>query len=307
MSNIKPWENKNILSANHAKEIINNNFPKICIKSIKLLGEGWDNTTWIINDNLCFRFPKHEEAAKLLTNEIKVLSQLIKTNISLPIPKNVCLAPKSFNYPFYYHDYINGVTSDRANLTSNERMLLVVKLASFLKELHSFPLDKCISLGIEYDQINRLNFKDRYLEFKERLEYLINRNVLSNDLNIKKFYESNMDISIPDFATLCHGDLYAKHLIIDSNKDLHGIIDWGDSGLLHPAIDLAIVYQFLPKKAHSLFWSVYGDVENHTHTIAILRAIYSSTTIAWYAHQISDKYLFDEGILGLQMINEIIS
>ncbi len=71
----RPWESKNITSADHAAEIINANVPNIEINDIKLLGEGWDNTTWIINNGSCFRFPKHEQAARLLSNEINILSK----------------------------------------------------------------------------------------------------------------------------------------------------------------------------------------------------------------------------------------
>lgn len=40
--NEKPWEYKNIISADHAADIINANIPNIEINDIKLLGEGWD-------------------------------------------------------------------------------------------------------------------------------------------------------------------------------------------------------------------------------------------------------------------------
>ena len=306
MTVAKPWENKNILSADHAREIININIPEINIDSIRLLGQGWDNTTWLVNENLCVRFPKHNQAAMLLTNEIRVLSKCIKTNLFVPVPKYICLSPSLFQYPFYCHDFIDGLTADRANLSRANRIQIVEKLAHFLKDLHNTPIDKCISIGIHCDEVCRLNFKNIYAEISDRIEYLEKRNLLPNNLNIKKFYKKNMNVNIPDFVTLCHGDLYAKHLIIDNDKSLCGIIDWGDSELLHPAIDLAIVYQFLPKESHLEFWNIYGNVENEIHIIAILRAIYSSVTISWYAHQVNDKCLFDEGILSLQMINETL-
>jgi aminoglycoside phosphotransferase (APT) family kinase protein len=306
MSNIKPWENKNIKSSAHAIEIINANLPNIKIINIKLLGEGWDNTTWIVNDNLCFRFPKHAEAAKLLTNEINILSKCIKSkSVTVPYPKYICSSPKLFEYTFYVHDYISGFTADNAKLNRNDRAGIAEKLAIFLKELHSFPVDKCLEFGIKKDQMNRLDFKYRFPEFKERIDYLIENSLLNDGSKIEIFYKSNMNISIPNNVRLCHGDLYAKHLIIN-DKSLYGVIDWGDSELIHPAIDLAIVYQYLPKEAHSIFWDIYGEVEDNIHTIAILRAIYSCVTIYWYANQVADISLFNEGIVGLNMISDSI-
>ncbi|AXA33848.1 phosphotransferase family protein [Francisella adeliensis] len=304
--NEKPWEYKNIISADHAAGIINANIPNIEINDIKLLGEGWDNTTWIVNNNLCFRFPKHDEAAILLSNEINILSKCIRSKqIRVPYPKYICSSPKLFEYNFYAHDYISGLTADNSKLNRNDRINIAENLAIFLKELHNFPIDKCVELGIKKDQSDRLGFKRRYLELKERIDYLIGNNLLGDCSKIEHFYINNMNINISDIVRLCHGDLYAKHLIID-NKNLYGVIDWGDSELIHPAIDLAIVYQYLPKEAHSIFWNIYGEVENSIHTIAILRAIYSSVTITWYAHQVSDISLLNEGTLSLKMINEVI-
>ncbi|MED7789047.1 aminoglycoside phosphotransferase family protein [Francisella sp. 19X1-34] len=304
--NDRPWENKNIKSANHAAEIININFPDIEIKNIKLLGQGWDNTTWIVNKNLCFRFPKHKRAERLLSNEINILSNCIRSEcINTPYPKYICSSPKSFEYIFYAHDYISGLTGDIAKLNRSNRIFIAKKLAIFLKELHSTPIEKCISFGIKRDQMNRLGFRYRYEEFKKRIDFLINKNLLNGYPKIESFYKENMDITIPEDIRLCHGDLYSKHLIIHNN-DLSGIIDWGDSELIHPAIDLAIVYQYLPKETHSIFWNIYGEVENNIHTIAILRAIYSSVTICWYAHQVGDISLLNEGIISLDMISELI-
>jgi hypothetical protein len=85
--NDRPWENKNIKSANHVAEIININIPDIEIKNIKLLGQGWDNTTLIVNKNLCFRFPKHKRAERLLSSEINILSNCIRSEcINTPYP-----------------------------------------------------------------------------------------------------------------------------------------------------------------------------------------------------------------------------
>ncbi|BCD90045.1 hypothetical protein fh0823_01840 [Francisella halioticida] len=99
MNNVKPWQNKSIKSSSHATEIINTNLPNIKINTINLLGEGWDNITWIINDNLCFRFPKHVAASKLLLNEINVLSKCIKIeNIKVLIyPVNLGQFTTSFS------------------------------------------------------------------------------------------------------------------------------------------------------------------------------------------------------------------
>lgn len=118
------------------------------------------------------------------------------------------------------------MTADNSKLNRNDRINIAENLAIFLKELHNFSIDNCVELGIKKDQSDRLGFKRRYLELKERVDYLIENNLLGDCSKIEHFYINNMNISIPDTVRLCHGDLYAKHLIID-NKNLYGVIDWG--------------------------------------------------------------------------------
>ena len=56
-------------------------------------------------------------------------------------------------------------------------------------------------------------------------------------------------------APLCwvHGDLYARHLLLDDHKKLCGVIDWGDVHLGDRALDLSIAYSFLPAEARLCF------------------------------------------------------
>ena len=113
-----------------------------------------------------------------------------------------------------------------------------------------------------------------------------------------------MLVAVPEHYVLAHGDLYARHLLLDEDRKLTGIIDWGDSELIHPAVDLAIVYLFLPKSSHDMFWHIYGDVDQQTHTLAMLRAIFSLVTTCWYSHQISDESLLSESLIGLEMLRD---
>ena len=59
-------------------------------------------------------------------------------------------------------------------------------------------------------------------------------------------------------ATLVHGDLYVRHLIVGDDARLLGIIDWGDLHLGDRASDLAIVFTVLPPAARAHFFATYG-------------------------------------------------
>ena len=60
-------------------------FPELSIENIRLHDEGLDNDIIEVNQELIFRFPKHEQAVKKLDREVKIL-KLIKNYITL----NMC-------------------------------------------------------------------------------------------------------------------------------------------------------------------------------------------------------------------------
>ena len=84
--------------------------------------------------------------------------------------------------------------------------------------------------------------------------------------------------------------------------DLVGVIDWGDIHVGDPAIDLAIVHSFLPTSAHAKFREVYGKISEETWSLALLRAIYSSTLLILYGHHSKDPVIFREGLRSLKII-----
>jgi aminoglycoside phosphotransferase (APT) family kinase protein len=95
--------------------------------------------------------------------------------------------------------------------------------------------------------------------------------------------------------TLVHGDLYVRHLLVDAEQRLSGVIDWGDVHLGDPAVDLAVAHSFLPPSAHAVFRQAYGPFENSTWQLARLRAVWHTVNVLIYAHDSGDADLMREG------------
>lgn len=302
--NNTPWEQTKPLTAANVERILRDNFAQLFIHSLSMLGEGWDNTTWLINNELVFRLPKHQQAATLIINEMRVLSHLPDLSVNVPTPLYPCYEPNGFPYAFYGHPLITGQTADRCQLTQVERHQLTIPIAQFLKTLHAFSIHRAEKLDIGYDRLGRVAIRERFGKVKERLSYLAYHNVIESAQPFLAQYQRYIDLEIPNVWVLAHGDFYARHLILDEHRRLTGVIDWGDSELIHPAVDLAIVYQFLPLESHQIFWREYGSVSETTKTIAKLRAIYSATTIAWYAHHIKDNMLLEENVKALTALKD---
>lgn len=304
--NEKPWQQNKLLTATQVQQILRSNLPKLSIESILMLGEGWDNTTWLVNENIVFRLPKHEEAATLITNEMRVLAHLLDLSVNIPNPVYRCTTPKGFPYPFYGHPLIPGNTADRSELSDTDRTQLAVPIARFLKALHAFPVKQAEKCGIGYDRLGRVAIRERFDKVSQRLSYLVTHEAIETSEPFLAAYQQHIDLEIPKVWVLAHGDFYARHLILDDNKRLTGVIDWGDSELVHPAVDLAIVYQFLPPQSRQTFWQEYGKVSETTKIIAKLRAIYSAASMAWYAHQMADEVLLQESLSALNRLKLVL-
>ena len=61
---------------------------------------------------------------------------------------------------------------------------------------------------------------------------------------------------------IVHGDLYARHLLLDQRNRLCGVIDWGDVHYGLPAVDLSAVHMMMPVGFHHAFFAAYGRSTN---------------------------------------------
>jgi aminoglycoside phosphotransferase (APT) family kinase protein len=102
-----------------------------------------------------------------------------------------------------------------------------------------------------------------------------------------------------DDPRVVHGDLYARHLLLDEKKNLCGAIDWGDLHVGDPALDLAIALTTLPQSALPMFLSAYGNVDRTAWERATYRAIYHSVLVAHYGHAAGDAEMLRVGIDSL--------
>lgn len=93
----------------------------------------------------------------------------------------------------------------------------------------------------------------------------------------------------------CHGDLYARHLLVDAASSLCGVIDWGDTCCGDPARDLAAAIAMAPQEALPAFERAYGSVEPATWERARLAALHVGLALVVYGHDVGDAALADAG------------
>jgi len=298
-----PWASEQKISIDTATTLITEQFPEISLRQIKLLGEGWDNVVYLVNNLIVFRFPRRSLAVDLLKVELELLPLISQESIPIPVPAPLYFGKPGSTYPWPFAGYtfLSGETMCRANLSDIERRQLVTPVARFLSYLHSIDTSKW---NAPLDTIGRTDLKKRMPQVNERLNYLKKWGIvedISPWLELGTRLEKSQQVKKETFS-LVHGDLYARHLLIDKNRTCCGVIDWGDIHVGNRAIDLAVVFLLFPPDSRKDFWNIYGTVDKACRDLAQARALYSAVTIAWYGNETGDVALSREGRIAMDFL-----
>lgn len=296
---VRMWEAEYPIDAAQALEMIQTQFPTLAASHIKLIGIGWDNTAFLINDHYVFRFPRRQIAVPWLRHESCMLPKLSE-QLPLPIPNPswVGMPSETYPWPFSGYEILKGRTACHVDLSIEQRIQLAKPLASFLKALHSSSLDEAEKCGLPGDIVGRLNVVRLAPMIQENLQEIAQLRLLDTVKPLQNIVEASMHLT-PKKHVLVHGDFYVRHFLIDEDYQLSGIIDWGDIHIGDPAIDLSVLHAFLPPEAHDSFFHEYGQITEDTWHLARLRALHSSANLVVYGHHTGDIPLVREGMRGL--------
>ncbi len=301
-----PWEAEQTIEPPLALRLIREAFPELGAETIRLLGAGWDNTAFIINEELIFRFPRRQIALPFLEAEWYCLPKLAPLlPLPIPVPQWKGNAAEQFPWPYIGYRALTGFTACYANLSEEARLALAEPIAAFLAALHGTPSSLIAACPIPHDNISRIDGACLTPRIRKNFEELALLGLLDNRKELEAALEELQDFRAPLRSTLVHGDFYVRHLLVDEKHALCGVIDWGDIHLGDPAIDLAIAHSFLPVDAHDKFRKAYGGIAEDTWRLAKLRAIFSSTYVLLFGHHSGDPDLVREGLRSLRILATI--
>ena len=107
--------------------------------------------------------------------------------------------------------------------------------------------------------------------------------------------------SLPPAAApvLAHGDLHFRHLLVQGGAAT-GVIDWGDVCLADPAIDLPLLWCFVPPDGRAAFLDAYGTVDEAQLVRARVLAIQLCAVLARYGRVEGVRGVEREGLDGLE-------
>jgi aminoglycoside phosphotransferase (APT) family kinase protein len=111
--------------------------------------------------------------------------------------------------------------------------------------------------------------------------------------------DAALTLPAPERSAVVHGDLHVRHVLVDAEGALTGVIDWGDVCRADPAIDLMLLWSFPPAAAREGFIDAYGPVGPDQLLRARVLALFLCATLALYAHHEGEPALEREAVAGL--------
>ncbi|WP_442598008.1 phosphotransferase [Neobacillus sp. D3-1R] len=284
------WSPEVAVTVNEAKRLLEEQFPQLKPVTVKELGKGFDNTVFKVNEKYVFRFPRKEIAIELLMTESKLLPLLVQDlPIDIPEPIFFGKASSTYKWPFTGYRIVNGESP--GEMTNDVREKSAELLGGFLKKLHQFPVGKAKEVGVPPDRLERTNIGKRKSRLIENVKKAVEHQLIDDAQTALEWIDSLEEVELDTRLTLVHGDCHIRNILVDDHGVISGIIDWGDTHIGHPAIDISIVYSFLPPSGREKFFQIYGEVSDATKVGARFFALYVSVLLALYGHDLGDERL----------------
>ena len=230
-----------------------------------------------------------------------------KLPLAVPVPEFLSKGTSSYPYSFYGHKKLSGTTGCSIELTPEESRSAIKKLAYFLKNLHNLELGELSSQKESLiPAFDRADIPKMIDFFKERLSKIDPSYELISYKKIIEVLCEKAETYKPDHSNFSyiHGDLYHRHLLFSETNQLTGVIDWGDSCVSDPVVDLGILYQFFPEKLHPDFFNIYGEVSRKALDYAKFLGLYYAIALLWYGHDRQDQNLIKSSFATLNRLCE---
>ncbi|HEX5619717.1 MAG TPA: phosphotransferase [Solirubrobacteraceae bacterium] len=285
------WSPEVTVDADFARRLISAQFPDVALDSLALIGEGWDNTVWLVDKQWVFRFPRRQLAIPGVEREIAALGALAPC-LPLPVPAPVFVGKPAdgFPWPFFGARFLSG--SEPLGLSEDARAGLARPLGTFLRALHASEVP-----DLPADPFGRADMSIRVPKTREQLAALATEGLWHAPPSVDAVLSAAAGLPAPEPTVVCHGDLHLRHLLVDDAGAAACVIDWGDLCRGDPSVDMPLVWALLPNRDD--FLDAYGPVTDDQLLRARVLALFLCAVLALYGHHEGMHALEAEALAGL--------
>jgi aminoglycoside phosphotransferase (APT) family kinase protein len=262
--------------------------------SLELLGEGWDNTVWLVDDRWAFRFPRREIGLPGFLRELDVLGELApQLPLRVPVPVHVGGPAFDYPWPFYGAEFIAGSEPADVELSDAARDALGHPLGRFLRALH----DADVKAPLPVDPMRRSVMASRVPRTVEAL--LAAARLWAAPHWVFDELVAAERIPTPPPTAIVHGDLHLRHVLLIGEVPC-GVIDWGDVCRGDPCIDLALYWFLLTPRGRDAFLAAYGEIRPDQLAGARVLSWFMCASLAVWAHEERRERVLEAALDGLR-------
>jgi len=269
---VPEWAPDHEVTAERAARVVAEHAPHLAGLPVRRLDAGWDNTVFVVGEEWLFRFVHRAVALPGARRELSVLGRLAGMDpplpLAVPVPRVVGSAPAAgadaaaTPWPFWGAHLVPGVELAAAGLPDAARTGVAAALGAFLRALHGPDLARWgAEAGLPVDPIRRADAAGRVVPLaRERLDRLAAAGVRPPEARVVDLLDRAAALGpAQGHVVLVHGDLHVRHVLVDRGVAT-GVIDWGDTALADPCVDLMVGWAAFSGPARAAFLAAYGPV-----------------------------------------------
>jgi aminoglycoside 2''-phosphotransferase len=278
-------------------ECIREAYPALAVQTVRLHdSDGQFNDILILNEEIIFRFPRHEQGVKRLAVETAILRS-IRERVSLPVPNPIfrSLEMQTVGRTFLGYRMIAGeLLRDEVLLAADGATLrkLAAQLATFLRELHAVPVE-ALGLALPVED-SRRQWSEMYARVREQLFPRMRPDARRG---VTRHFESFLE-EPRHFAyqpVLRHGDFGEGNVLFDpAIRTISGVIDFSSAGPGDPAVDVAALLCYA-EPFRQQFYQVYPELETMVDRVQFYQGTFALQEALFGLHE-GDREAFARGI-----------
>ena len=190
---------------------------------------GWDCRATLVEGRWVERTPRRAEVQPQLRREATVLPWLAaQVTLAVPSPRIVSEDPLTLRHVLIVGAACPGTSASQG-----------AAVGAFLAELHALDPDDAVRRGAR----DAATSFDEAQAIRDRMQHVVLPR-LPADVHAPAVALLERMARPCDDPRMIHGDLGPEHVLVVGDE-VTGVIDWGDSGVGDPAVDLA--------------WTLYGS------------------------------------------------